>query len=201
MNPPTEADPSPRLHICHVTIKRWHNRSMFHDEPLIAPKFLAEIDDAFERCRAWMLKETLPTLDVNHRLVRGTLDKIGVVLEGTFSEWDIAKRQFDGSLTTLHAQWDEVLNEAQKRLHRKFRQAEYPDPSALDSIWKTELKWDETGSASSLMLLKEYSVFYTPPPQFNILDAIAYTHELGKKWPNPTGKRKVPPSPLPRTET
>jgi hypothetical protein len=158
--------------------------------------FLANINHALESCRKWVREETLPTLQEDRRLFEG----FRVHLEGNIQKWGDAAHQLERAVTKLQSQWADVLSEAQKRLGRKFSRSEYPDPSALGSFWKAELKWDCESPVSTLSLLKEYSAFFNPPQPPNLLDAMAYANELKSEMSKPAGDRNLPPWPPARHE-
>jgi hypothetical protein len=192
MNTSIESDKSPLFYKCYLSLKRWHNRSSDHNEPLISAAFLGRVNQALAICESWKDEQTLCVLGEDYRLV----DTYFWVSD-TFAQWRSGRDLLLTSLDELSAKWDEVLAEARERLGNKFLLDDYPAPSALGELWKADLKWRPEETVTSLTLLGEFSAFFERPRPPDIFDSIAWCRELEKQMAKPPGERKTPPFPLP----
>lgn len=170
-----DTDNSPILHKCYTNIERWPNKSLEHDEHLIAPCFLADINHALEVFEEWERQSTFPVLGESYRLVKDIWDFHFRLELINYRE------RLASAINELKSNWVDVLNEAKSRLGVKFQPTDYPDPRRLEGLWKIEFEVDFENPVSTRNILKEYSMFFQPPKQVTIYDAIEYVNEMKEK--------------------
>jgi hypothetical protein len=158
-----EASPREKKDLLRIrfNVNRWSNQCARHGEPLINPRYFAEIETFLENTRKWICILTLPGFPEDCRLLppenfalamHKALDFIFSLDERARSalkllvgeplcvaaffteDWaESLQEKLKEALSRLDETWDEAVEEARRRLGRKFKQSDYPAVEEIKS--------------------------------------------------------------------